>query len=393
MKRIFGLVPNVFFLGLVSLLNDFSSEMIYAVMPAFLVTVLGAPAVFVGLLEGFADALASVLKIVSGWFSDKIRRRKVISVWGYTLSTATRVVLAVVTNFWQVFAIRVVDRVGKGMREAPRDALLAESVEKREVGKSFGFHRAMDTVGGILGPLAALALLPLLMGNYRTLFLIGAGAGVLAALTFVFVREKNSHDGPPRLDPPRFSFSLAKFSREFKLFIGAIFVFGLGSMPIPLMLLKAREIGEMGAGIPLMYLIYSISFVIFAFPFGKLSDAIGQRKVIIGGFFAAILAYIVFGSFEGFGWIVAGFVLFGLYGAMTDGLQRAFASKLVAPEILASGQGFLGAATGLSSLLAGVVGGGIWTLWGANWAFTYGAIMMAIGLVTFINLNGSRRGI
>lgn len=393
MKRIFGLVPNVFFLSLVSLLNDFSSEMIYAVMPAFLVTVLGAPPLFVGLLEGFADALASVLKIVSGWFSDKIRRRKVIAVWGYSLSAVTRVVLAAVTSFWQVFVIRVIDRMGKGMREAPRDALLAESVEQREVGKSFGFHRAMDTVGGILGPLAALALLPILMGNYRTLFLIGAGAGVLAILTFVFVREGKPRDGLPHVDPPRFSFSVAKFSREFKLFIAAIFVFGLGSMPISLMLLKAREIGEMGSGIPLMYVIYSIAFVIFAFPFGKLSDMIGQRRVIIGGFFAAILAYVVLGSFDGFGWIVAGFTLFGLYGAMTDGLQRAFASKLVSHEVLASGQGFLGAAVGLSSLLAGLVGGGIWTLWGANWAFTYGAIMMSIGLVTFINLNGSRRGI
>jgi len=172
----------------VSLLNDFSAEMIIAVMPAFLV-LLGAAPIFIGFIEGFADALASVLRLISGRYSDRLHQRKIISVWGYTLSVATRLVLAFVGNVWQVFFLRAFDRIGKGVREAPRDALLVESVEKREVGKSFGYQRAMDAVGGVLGPIAAVLVLPFIGGNYRTLFLIAFGVGIFAVLAFLFVKE------------------------------------------------------------------------------------------------------------------------------------------------------------------------------------------------------------
>ncbi len=160
-KKIFGLRRNVFFLGLVSLFNDFSAEMMYSVMPGFLTTVLGAPPVLVGFLEGFADALASVLKIYFGWFSDKIGKRKILAVSGYAVSVSTRWFLSLVGNFWQVFILRSIDRVGKGLRDSPRDALISESVETKELGKSFGYHRAMDTIGATLGPLSAVLILPL----------------------------------------------------------------------------------------------------------------------------------------------------------------------------------------------------------------------------------------
>src|SRR3989338_2268487 len=189
MRRIFCLVPNVFFLGLVSIFNDFSAEMIIAVMPAFLTVSLGAPAVFVGFLEGFADALASVLKIVSGWLSDRLRKRKIIVLGGYSLSVFIRWPLALVANFWQVFALRIVDRVGKGFRDAPRDALLSESVESYELGKSFGYHRAMDTMGAIFGPLGAVILLPWLANDYRAIFMIAFVLGIFSVVTFLFVRE------------------------------------------------------------------------------------------------------------------------------------------------------------------------------------------------------------
>lgn len=386
MKKIFGLASNVFFLGLVSLLNDFSSEMVYSVMPAFLTVVLGAPPVFVGFVEGFSDALASFLKIFSGWFSDRIGKRKILSVIGYSISTSTRFVLSLVSNFWQVFILRAFDRVGKGLRDSPRDALLAESVEKQELGKSFGYHRAMDTVGGTLGPLAAVLLLPLFLGNYRMLFIAAFIFGILSVLTFVFVKDVPRPKDKPLPKIP-FTLSLKNFSREFKIYVLAVFLFGLGVMPISLLLLQSQTNGLNITAIPLMYFVYSLSFVIFAIPFGKLSDKIGERKVLILGFIAAMFAYFVLANFASTIGIIAGFIIFGAYSAMTDGVSRSLASKLVTQDQLASGQGFLNAAVGISSLLSGVAGGAIWTFFGPVSALTYGIAIMAIGLIVFMIYN------
>ena len=171
-KKIFGLRKNVFFLGLVSFFNDFSAEMIYALMPGFITSVLGAPAAFLGFMEGFVDALASILKIYSGWLSDKIGRRKLPAVIGYAIAVSARTFLAFVGKFWEVFVIRVADRVGKGLRDSPRDALIAESVERGELGKSFGYQRSMDALGGIFGPVAALILFPIVSGDYSMMFIM-----------------------------------------------------------------------------------------------------------------------------------------------------------------------------------------------------------------------------
>ena len=286
-KKIIGLRPNVFFLGLVSMLNDFSAEMIYSVMPAFLTVVLGAPPVFVGFIEGFADALASVLKIYFGWFSDKIGKRKILAVFGYLLSVSTRWFLALVGSFWQVFILRSIDRVGKGLRDSPRDALISESVEPRELGKSFGYHRAMDTIGATLGPLFAVFLLPIILNDYRLLFKIAFVFGTLSVLTFIFVRDVKVKKESAEPHPP-LSFSLKEYSHQFKVYLAAVFVFGLGVMPVALLLLKSKEVGINGFSIPFMYFVYNLSFVLFAIPAGKLADRIGDKKVIAGGFLAGL---------------------------------------------------------------------------------------------------------
>ena len=390
-KRIFGLRRNVFFLGLVSLFNDFSAEMVYSVMPAFLTTVLGAPPIFIGFMEGFVDALASALKVFSGWLSDKIGRRKIFAVSGYALSVATRSVLALVGNFWQVFVLRIVDRVGKGFRDAPRDALLSESVASGELGRSFGYHRAMDTAGAILGPLGALLLLPLLNNDYRQLFFVAFGLGLLAIVTFFFVREVKTREEICPTVPIAFTFSLRNFSHSFRLFLVAMFLFGLGVMPVSLMLLKANDVGLPIAAIPALYLMYTISFALFAVPFGRASDAIGEKRVIVFGFCAGIVAYGLLAFAANALTVTFGFICFGLYSAMTDGVSRAFVTKLVPHEQLAQGQGFLQSAIGISSLFGGVVGGGIWTVYGAFFAFSYGVVLMLLGTIVFVRLNGLHR--
>lgn len=390
-KRILGLRSNVFFLGLVSLINDFSSEMVYSIMPAFLTAVLGAPPVFVGFLEGFADALASFLKIYFGWLSDKIHKRKILSIMGYSLSTATRWFLALVSGFWQVFALRALDRVGKGLRDSPRDALLSESVGDGELGKSFGYHRAMDAIGTMLGPLAAVLFLFYFDGDYRLLFKIAFVVGILSVLTFFFVKDIKK----PiiKIAPVKFNFSLKEYSGDFKAYLVSVFIFGMGVMPIPLLLLKSQDLGPKLFSIPLMYFIYSLAFVIFSIPAGKLADKIGDRKILSFGFLAAIFSYFILFYFQSFWGLVAGFAVFGIYSSMTDGVERALASKLVPHEKLATGQGFLNAAIGFSSLLAGLIGGFIWTGFGSSPALIFGIILMLLGLLVFTVVNGNKKSL
>jgi MFS family permease len=267
-------------------------------------------------------------------------------------------------------------------------------VEQRELGKSFGYHRAMDTIGATLGPLTAVFLLPLIMNDYRLLFKISFLIGILAIITFVFVHDVKKKiaimpGGEVPAHPP-FSFSLREYSRQFHEYILAVFMFGLGFMPIALMLLKSQEVGLDGFSMPLMYFIYNLSFVLFAIPAGKLSDYIGEKRVLALGFLAAIIAYLNMIFFSSIATVVAGFVILGVYSAFTDGVERAFATKLVPSHKLATGQGFLNAAVGISSLLAGLIGGGIWTQLGSRAALIYGAAMMTIGLGVFLHLHRHR---
>lgn len=361
--------------------------MVLAVLPAFLTVALGAPPIFLGLMDGAANALASFWKIVSGWFSDRIHKRKTIAVSGYGLSVMARSMLIFVGSIWQVFAIRLVDRIGKGTREAPRDALLAESVPDNDIGKSFGYQRAMDTFGAVFGSLAVILILKATQ-DYKSIFFISFLIGILAVASFVFVREIHKPKKHQKDTPKKLSFSMRKFPRYFRRFIIPIFIFGLGTMPLSLMLLKVMDVDSSLMLIPMMYFVYSISFALFAIPFGRFSDKIGKRKVISGGFLVAIIAYLIFANFSSLASIYLGFILFGLYSAMTDGIERAKTSRLVDREVLAQGEGFLGAAVGVSSLLAGVIGGSIWTWVGESAAFNYGATMMAIGLILFVYWNG-----
>ncbi|MBI4193206.1 MAG: MFS transporter [Candidatus Colwellbacteria bacterium] len=373
---------NIFFLGLVSLFNDFSNEMIQSVMPVFLTVTLGVPPLGVGLIEGIADAVASFLKIFSGWLSDRLRRRKLPAVMGYVLSVSTRPLFAIVTHVSHALLLRVVDRVGKGFREAPRDALIAESAGRRSLARSFGLHRAMDAAGGMLGPLAAFILLPIFQFNYRPLFLVAFGIGTLAIVSFVFVREPRRAPAPPSL-PPRLKWALFREHRSFALFIAAVFLFGLGALPITLLLVKPIEAGVSLGAVPLFYFIYSLLFVASALPLGRLADRLGERVVISIGFSAAIAGYLALAFSDSLVAVVAAFALFGVAAGATDGVERALAAVLIGDELLATGEGLLNGAVGISSLLAGVIGGVLWMEFGASAAFFYAAGVSALGLILF----------
>ena len=367
--------------------NDFSSEMVQSVMPIFLTTVLGAPVVVVGLIEGFADALASVLKIFFGWYSDQLNKRKMFAVAGYLLSVSTRPFLMLATSYSHVFGLRAIDRVGKGMRDAPRDALISESTSDSAISRSFGYHRTMDTVGGTLGPLAAFLLLPLVYNSYNAIFLIAFGIGLLAVITFLFVKEMRHEEN---VAPPKFDIRLFQSNRRFVVFIISVFIFGLGTLPLPLLLLRSPEIGFGAYTVPLFYFVSNFSFALASIPFGYFADSFGKRKIVSIGFMCALLAYLGLIVANSFWALFLCFMLIGFYNAATDGIQRAMVSRLMDTHTRATGQGFLNAAIGISALLAGVIGGGLWTYIGAQAAFVYAATMSFMGLVLFLILMNVR---
>ena len=389
-EKILGVRRNIFFLGLVSFFNDFSAEMVQSVMPVFLTVFLGAPAFFVGLIEGTADALASIFRLISGWMSDKVGQRKRPAILGYSLSTLTRLFLILVTNFWQVFTLRIIDRIGKGFRDSPRDALIAESVPKEELGLSYGFHRAMDTLGATVGPLLGFLIIFWIKDGYRTLFLIAFFLGLFALASFVFVKDVKTKNLQEKAKTIKLDWNIFKMHKNFIFIVGSLFIFGLGTLPIGLVLLKAKDAGSI-ADVPLMYFVYSLTFVIASVPLGKLADKIGEKAVIAIGFAMAIIAYIGLALDFSLWPIGLFFIILGIYSAATDGMQRMLAAKSVDRELVATGQGFLNMALGFSSLGAGIIGGLLWTKFSAESALIYAAILSTIGLVLFIALSKKLR--
>ena len=376
-----GIKKNVFFLGLVSFLTDVSSDMIYPLLPVFLTDVLGASRVFVGLIEGIAESTASLLKIFSGWFSDKIGKRKPIVILGYSLSSLTKPLLALVTSGWQVLFLRFGDRVGKGVRTSPRDALIAESSSETKRGASFGLHRAMDSAGAIFGPLLAFLLLPLLNENYRHLFLLASIPAFFSVLVlFVWVREAKERK---RAETSQTKKAFA-FDGKFKLFILVVAVFTLGNSSDAFLFLRAKGLGIKLVFIPLLWGLFNLVYTLSSTPAGILSDRIGRRKVILLGFAVYGLSYFGFAFATSSFHIWLLFALYGFYYGLSDGALRAFVADLVKEEDKrGTAYGFYHGAVGLCALPASLILGYLWQTFSTGVAFSFGAILAILAGIIF----------
>jgi len=375
-----GISKNVFALGSTSFLTDVSREMIYPLLPLYLRSVLGASTAFVGLVEGIAESTSSVLNIVSGWFSDRIKKRKTLLLWGYSLSAVTRPLIAVATIGWHILLVRFVEKVGKGIRVPPRDALIAESCTPENRGKGFGLHRSMDNVGSILGPLLAFSLLIYLNNDYRTLFWISSIPAFLAIgiLTFV-VSEKPRDISQTEAPSVNRRFNLKQFNRPFKLFLIATTVFELANSSNAFLLLRVKDLGLSLELIPIIYLFSNIFKTISSMPGGILSDKLGRRNVLVVG-------WIVYGiSYFGFAFITSvtqAWVIFGIYGlfsGMTEGVKKAFVADLVPKEVRGSAYGIHSFLVSFPQLPASLLLGILWQKFNATVAFSVGASFAILG--------------
>ncbi len=374
---------NVWVAGLVSLFTDISSEMIVPVLPLYLTGVLGAPAMVVGLIEGVAETSASLTKSVSGWLSDQVGRRKPLMVFGYGLSNLIKPLLGLTTGAGQVLAIRFADRFSKGVRGAPRDALIADSTPPDLRGRAFGLHRALDTVGAAIGPLLAALLLVLYADNFRAVFWWTAVPGVISVLLLLAFLRDTGAPAAPRGVPRRqgWSLSLRPLAPRLRWFVLISTLFALGNSADAFLVLRARGLGLAAGMVPLAYFLFNTTYALLSYPAGALSDRIGRRPVIIAGFLAFALIYAGFGAATQ-PWQVWGlFALYGLYYAGTEGIARAYLTDHAPAERRGSAIGVFNAYTGLAALPASWLAGLLWDRWGPPATFFCSAAIALLAAV------------
>ncbi|AET67249.1 Major Facilitator Superfamily transporter [Desulfosporosinus orientis DSM 765] len=380
-KKILGLEWNIFFTGLTSFLTDTTTKMIYAVLPLFLISI-GATKTELSLIEGIAESTASILKALSGWWSDKIGRNKPFMIVGYAMTTMLSPLFSGVTSPLQALIIRFIERVGKGIRTAPRDSLIAGSSNEKAKGKSFGFHKAMDNSGAIIGPLLAFVILIVFPNDYRKVFLISvipATLGLLAIIIFVKEAKKTKDELPGKIN-------WRDFPKRYYLFLAIVFIFTLGNSTDALLLVKANDVGIKALFIPLVYLIFNIVSVAFAVPAGMLSDKFGRERLIIFGYLLYSIIYFGFGRTHDKIVVILLFALYGLYSAATDGVQKALVSDLIDKKKRGTGLGIYNSLVGMTLLPASLIAGVLYDKVDSKAPFYFGSIMALIAALFMYGL-------
>jgi len=381
MKFFKDIPKNVKALGFVSLLNDAASEMIYPLLPIFLTSVLGVGAGALGIIEGIAESTASLLKLFSGWVSDKIKKRKVLILIGYSLAALGRPVIAFSRLWWQVAVIRFIDRLGKGVRTSPRDALISISTPENLKGKAFSLHRAMDHAGAIIGPLAAIALLKAGM-SLKHLFIWALLPGILTIfIVFLFVKEKKIVTKEQNI---KFKFSI--LSKNFRVYLLILILFTLGNSSDAFLILKAKDTGITISFIPLLWIVLHFVKMATSVPGGVWSDRVGRRKVIVSGWIIYALIYLGFGFSYRVSHIWLLFAFYGIYFGLTEGVEKAFVSDLVSKKFQGTAFGFYHLAVGIAAFPSSVIFGFIWQKFGSLTAFSYGASLAGIASILLLSL-------
>jgi len=383
---IFRKIPRaVFILGLVSFFNDIASEMIYPIVPIFLTTTLGASIPIVGFIEGFAEAVASISKYLFGTYSDYLKKRKIFVTLGYSFGAVSKLLIALAYAWPFVLFARFIDRLGKGLRTAPRDSLLLENASPINKGYIFGFHRALDSLGAVFGPLLALVALHFLKENLRLTFFLAFIPGFIALLLLIFlVREKKKDTSNEKREFVKIDWKLLQ--PKLKLFLLISFVFAAGNSSDAFLLLHAKNLGLSTTLVVLTYVLYNLSQAVFATPAGYLSDKLGARKVYSGGLIVFALVYLFFGLVKQSVWLWFLFPIYGIYIAATDGVSKAYISEFIKKEESGTFFGAYFTLIAIGTFLASFIGGLLWSMISPSTTFLYGSAMAFLAFIIFITI-------
>ncbi|KKP59680.1 MAG: Major facilitator superfamily [Candidatus Gottesmanbacteria bacterium GW2011_GWA1_34_13] len=375
---------NVFLLGLVSFFNDTASEMIYPIVPIFLTTVLGVPVAIVGLIEGIAEGTASIGKFIFGYISDYLQKRKPFVVTGYSFGAISKILIGLSYTWPLVLFARFIDRIGKGLRTAPRDSILLENATPQNKGFIFGFHRAFDSMGAVVGPLLALILLMIFKENMRTVFFIAAIPAVIGViLLIIFVQEKKKEAIEEKREFVKLSWK--NISPKLRLFLIINFIFALGNSSDAFILLQAKNLGLTTTLVVLVYVLYNIVQTIFATPIGQLADKIGARRVFAGGLLIFAFVYFLFGINQNPFWLWFIFPIYGLYIAATDGVAKAYISEFITKKESATFFGLQQTLIAIAGFLASFIGGVLWSSINPAATFYYGSMMAIISFIVLFS--------
>jgi len=375
----------VWFLGWTSLFTDAATEMIYPLLPVYLSRVLGAGAASLGIIEGVAEGINSILKVASGWLSDRRSRRRPLVITGYALSGAARPLIALTMTWPQVLIIRALDRTGKGIRGAPRDAMLARFATPSTRGRIFGFHRAMDHTGAIIGPLLASAFLYVMPGEYRTLFALTAIPGAIAVAMLFLVREPDPIVPPPEAAaPPPPAMAAAPLPRRLYAVLGVLLVFSLGNSADAFLLLRLSDALGAVTFVPLLWSLLHVVKASLSTWGGGLSDRLGRKRVIVLGWGIYALVYIGFATATTAVGFVSWFLLYGVYFALAEGAEKALVADLTPADRHGTAFGFYNATLGIGTLTASVVFGFLYERFSPATAFTTGAGLAAAAAVLLL---------
>ena len=374
---------NILLLGFVSLLNDISSEIIQPILPLFIAS-LGGGSLAVGLIGGISDGLPSLLKVLAGYWSDRLGKRKPLVVAGYALSAAGKLFLPAATSWQQVFLLKTLERSGKGVRSAPRDAMISESAEEGRRGRGFGLHRAMDSTGAVIGSILAYLLWQGGM-SYSSIFMVAGVLSVLALLPFYRVKESF------RAPSCTVILKLSDLSPELRRFLGLAGLFALGNFSYMFFILRAQGLfsgAEAVAAPLLLYALFNLVYALLALPVGIWSDRVGRRRVLALGYALFALTALGFAFVTSLAGLIALFALYGLVYALVDGSERAYVSDLSPAILRGSSLGIYYGAIGLAAILSSLVAGALWAWWGAEATFLFGAGASALAAV---GLQGMKR--